>query len=146
MKKIIKTILCTGLVLTICISFIACGNSASETSAEKETVSADNTSDTALPYNQDSEEFTEETSEESENEFITEEETSKEYYHAAISGAVIVEDFGDGYYSYREKCEYCDYVASGNHTRHSTMGTFTTTFQCPECGSLNNVEIETNSR
>ena len=139
MKKKIKIILSAGLAIAICLSFIACSKSTVETVTEKQSlVSAESTSDTTATYNQ--------TTEESTYENFTEEETSEEYYHTVISGAVITEDDGDGYYSYKEKCEYCDYVSSSKHTQHSTFGTYSKTFKCPDCGNMNDVEIESNSR
>lgn len=139
MKKKIKTILSAGLVLAICLSFFACSKSTVETVTEKQAiVSTESVSDTTASYNQATEEST--------NENFTEEETSEEYYHTAISGAVITEDDGDGYYSYKEKCEYCDYVSSSEQTLHSTFGTYSKTFKCPDCGNMNDIEIEANSR
>lgn len=139
MKKKIKIILSAGLAIAICSSFIACSKPIVETVTEKQSVfSTESTSDTTVSYNQ--------TTEESKYENFTEEETSEEYYHTAISGAVITEDDGDGYYSYKEKCEYCDYVSSSEQTLHSTFGTFSKTFKCPNCGNMNDIEIEANSR
>lgn len=139
MKKKIKIILSTGLALVICLSFIACSKSTVETVTEKQSlVSTESTSDTTASYNQ--------TTEESTYEILTEEETSEVYYHIAISGAVITEDDGDGYYSYKEKCEFCDYVSSSEQTLHSTFGTYSKTFKCPNCGNMNDIEIEANSR
>lgn len=139
MKKKIKIILSAGFALVICLSFIACSKSTVETVTEKQSlVSAESTSDTTASYNQ--------TTEESTYENFTEEETSEEYYHTAISGAVITEDNGDGYYSYKEKCEFCDYVSSSEQTLHSTFGTYSKTFKCPDCGNMNDIEIEANSR
>lgn len=139
MKKKIKIILSAGLAIAICLSFIACSKSTVETVTEKQSlVSAESTSDTTATYNQ--------TTEESTYENFTEEETSEEYYHTAISGAVITEDNGDGYYSYKEKCEFCDYVSSGEQTLHSTFGTYSKTFKCPDCGNMNDIKIEANSR
>lgn len=139
MKKKIKIILSTCLALAICLSFIACSKSTVETTTEKQSVfSTESTSDTTASYNQ--------TTEESTYEILTEEETSEVYYHIAISGAVITEDDGDGYYSYKEKCEFCDYVSSSEQTLHSTFGTYSKTFKCPDCGNMNDVEIEANSR
>lgn len=139
MKKKIKIILSAGLALAICLSFIACSKPTVETVTEKQSVfSTESTSDTTVSYNQ--------TTEESKYENFTEEETSEEYYHTAISGAVITEDDGDGYYSYKEKCEYCDYVSSSKHTQHSTFGTYSKTFKCPDCDNMNDIEIEANSR
>lgn len=139
MKKKIKIILSAGLAIAICLSFIACSKSTVETVTEKQSlVSAESTSDTTATYNQ--------TTEESTYENFTEEETSEKYYHTAISGAVITEDNGDGYYSYKEKCEFCDYVSSSEQTLHSTFGTYSKTFKCPDCGNMNDIEIEANSR
>lgn len=139
MKKKIKTILSAGLVLAICLSFFACSKSTVETVTEKQSiVSTESVSDTTASYNQATEEST--------NENFTEEETSEEYYHTAISGAVITEDDGGGYYSYKEKCEYCDYVSSSEQTLHSTFGTYSKTFKCPNCGNMNDIEIEANSK
>lgn len=139
MKKKIKTIVSAGLVLAICLSFIACSKSTVETVTEKQSiVSTESVSDTTASYNQATEEST--------NENFTEEETSEEYYHTAISGAVITEDDGDGYYSYKEKCEFCDYVSSSEQTFHSTFGTYSKTFKCPDCGNMNDIEIEANSK
>ena len=139
MKKKIKTIVSAGLVLAICLSFIACSKSTVETVTEKQSiVSTESVSDTTASYNQATEEST--------NENFTEEETSEEYYHTAISGAVITEDDGDGYYSYKEKCEFCDYVSSSEQTLHSTFGTYSKTFKCPDCGNMNDIEIEANSK
>lgn len=139
MKKKIKIILSAGFALVICLSFIACSKSTVETVTEKQSlVSTESTSDTTASYNQ--------TTEESTYEILTEEETSEVYYHIAISGAVITEDDGDGYYSYKEKCEFCDYVSSSEQTLHSTFGTYSKTFKCPNCGNMNDVEIEANSR
>lgn len=139
MKKKIKIILSAGLAIAICLSFIACSKSTVETVTEKQSlVSAESTSDTTATYNQ--------TTEESTYENFTEEETSEEYYHTAISGAVITEDNGDGYYSYKEKCEFCDYVSSSEQTLHSTFGTYSKTFKCPDCGNMNDIKIEANSR
>ena len=139
MKKKIKIILSAGLAIAICSSFIACSKPTVETVTEKQSVfSTEITSDTTVSYNQ--------TTEESKYENFTEEETSEEYYHTAISGAVITEDDGDGYYSYKEKCEYCDYVSSSEQTLHSTFGTYSKIFKCPNCGNMNDIEIEANSR
>lgn len=139
MKKKIKIILSAGFALVICLSFIACSKSTVETVTEKQSlVSTESTSDTTASYNQ--------TTEESTYEILTEEETSEVYYHIAISGAVITEDDGDGYYSYKEKCEYCDYVSSSEQTLHSTFGTYSKIFKCPNCGNMNDIEIEANSR
>ena len=139
MKKKIKIILSAGLALTICLSFIACSKSTVETTTEKQSAfSTENVSDATSSYNKITEEST--------YEILTEEETSEVYYHIAISGAVITEDDGDGYYSYKEKCEYCDYVSSSEQTLHSTFGTYSKTFKCPNCGNMNDVEIEANSR
>lgn len=139
MKKKIKIILSAGLALVICLSFIACSKSTVETTTEKQSAfSTENVSDATASYNK--------TTEESTYEILTEEETSEEYYHTAISGAVITEDDGDGYYSYKEKCEFCDYVSSSEQTLHSTFGTYSKTFKCPDCGNMNDVEIEANSR
>lgn len=93
MKKKIKIILSAGLAIAICSSFIACSKSTVETVTEKQSVvSTESASDTTATYYQATEESTYEN--------LTEEETSEEYYHTAISGAVITEDDGDGYYSY----------------------------------------------
>lgn len=139
MKKKIKVILSAGLALAICLSFIACNKSTVGTTTEKQSeFSTERGSDTTATYNQ--------TTEESTNEILTEEGTSEEYYHTAISGAVITEDNGDGYYSYKEKCEFCDYVSSSEQTLHSTFGTYSKTFKCPDCGNMNDIEIEANSR
>lgn len=139
MKKKIKIILSAGLAIAICLSFIACSKSTVETNTEKQSVfTTENASDTTATYNQ--------TTEESTYENFTEEETSEVYYHIAISGAVITEDDGDGYYSFKEKCEFCDYVSSSEQTLHSTFGTYSKTFKCPDCGNMNDVEIEANSR
>lgn len=139
MKKKIKIILSAGLAIAICLSFIACSKSTVETTTEKQSVfSTESMSDTTATYYQATEESTYEN--------FTEEETSEEYYHTAISGAVITEDDGDGYYSYKEKCEYCDYVSSSEQTLHSTFGTYSKIFKCPDCGNMNDVEIEANSR
>lgn len=139
MKKKIKIILSAGLAIAICLSFIACSKSTVETTTEKQSlVSTESTSDATASYNQ--------TTEKSTYEILTEEETSEEYYHTAISGAVITEDDGDGYYSYKEKCEFCDYVSSSEQTLHSTFGTYSKTFKCPDCGNMNDIEIEANSR
>lgn len=139
MKKKIKVILSAGLALAICLSFIACNKSTVETATEEQSeFSTERISDTTATYNQ--------TKEESKNEILTEEETSEEYYHTAISGAVITEDDGDGYYSYKEKCEFCDYISSSEQTLHSTFGTYSKTFKCPNCGNMNDIEIEANSR
>lgn len=139
MKKKIKIILSAGLAIAICLSFIACSKSTVETTTEKQSlVSTESTSDATASYNQ--------TTEKSTYEILTEEETSEVYYHIAISGAVITEDDGDGYYSYKEKCEFCDYVSSSEQTLHSTFGTYSKTFKCPNCGNMNDVEIEANSR
>ena len=139
MKKEIKIILSVGLALAICLSFIACSKSTVETVTEKQSiVSTESVSDTTASYNQATEEST--------NENFTEEETSEEYYHTAISGAVITEDDGDGYYSYKEKCEFCDFVSSSEQTLHSTFGTYSKTFKCPNCGNMNDIEIEANSK
>ena len=139
MKKKIKIILSTCLALVICLSFIACNKSTVETTTEKQSAfSTESESDATASYNQ--------TTEESTYEILTEEETSEVYYHTAISGAVITEDDGDGYYSYKEKCEFCDYVSSSEQTLHSTFGTYSKTFKCPDCDNMNDVEIEANSR
>lgn len=139
MKKKIKIILSAGLALVICLSFIACNKSTVETTTEKQSAfSTESESDATASYNKITEEST--------YEILTEEETSEVYYHIAISGAVITEDDGDGYYSYKEKCEYCDYVSSSEQTLHSTFGTYSKTFKCPNCGNMNDVEIEANSR
>lgn len=139
MKKKIKIILSAGLALVICLSFIACNKSTVETTTEKQSAfPTESESDATASYNQ--------TTEESTYEILTEEETSEVYYHIAISGAVITEDDGDGYYSYKEKCEFCDYVSSSEQTLHSTFGTYSKTFKCPNCGNMNDVEIEANSR
>lgn len=127
------------MALVICLSFIACSKSTVETTTKKQSVfSTESTSDATASYNQ--------TTEESTYEILTEEETSEVYYHIAISGAVITEDDGDGYYSYKEKCEFCDYVSSSEQTLHSTFGTYSKTFKCPNCGNMNDIEIEANSR
>lgn len=90
MKKKIKIILSAGLAIAICLSFIACSKSTVETVTEKQSVfSTESASDTTASYNH--------TTEESTYENLTKEETSEEYYHTAISGAVITEDDGDGY-------------------------------------------------
>lgn len=139
MKKKIKIILSAGLALAICMSFNACSKAKVETTAQNQSeFSTERESDTAAIYNQ--------TTAESADEISTEEETSEEYYHTAISGAVITEDGGNGFYSYKEKCEFCDYVSSSEQTLYSTFGTYTKTFKCPDCGNMNDVEIEANSR
>lgn len=139
MKKKIKVILSAGLALAICLSFIACNKSTVGTTTEEQSeFSTESTSDTTATYNQ--------TTETSTLENLTEEGTSEEYYHTAISGAVITEDDGDGYYSYKEKCEFCDYVSSSKQSLYSTFGTYSKTFKCPNCGNMNDIEIEANSR
>lgn len=69
--------------------------------------------------------------------------TEKVYYHAALQGAVIVEQDGGRSFKYQKKCDVCGYL---DHTRVNVskgVGTLDTSFRCHECGIHQKVNIKT---
>ena len=65
------------------------------------------------------------------------------YYHAAICGAVVVEQDGSAHFTYVKKCEKCATVQSGSSGANATGGVLHSSFLCSSCGETQRFEIKT---
>ncbi len=71
------------------------------------------------------------------------EENEPTYYHAAITGAVIVNQDGSPSFVYKNKCESCGRTQSGTVSANATSGTLHGGYHCPFCNTSGQFEIET---
>lgn len=69
--------------------------------------------------------------------------TEKMYYHAALQGAVIVEQDGTRNFKYQKKCDECGYLDNICINVSKGVGTLDTSFRCHECGNYQKVKIKT---
>ena len=69
--------------------------------------------------------------------------TEKTYYHAALQGAVIVEQDGSRSFKYQKKCDACGYLDNTRINVSKGIGTLVTSFRCRECGNHQKVKIKT---
>lgn len=69
--------------------------------------------------------------------------TEKTYYHAALQGAVIVEQDGSRSFKYQKKCDVCGYLDNTRVNVSKGVGTLDTSFRCHECGNHQKVKIKT---
>lgn len=69
--------------------------------------------------------------------------TEKTYYHAALQGAVIVEQDGSRNFKYQKKCGACGYLDNTRVNVSKGVGTLDTSFRCRECGNHQKVKIKT---
>lgn len=69
--------------------------------------------------------------------------TEKTYYHAALQGAVIVEQDGSRSFKYQKKCDACGYLDNTRVNVSKGIGTLDTSFRCHECGNHQKVKIRT---
>lgn len=69
--------------------------------------------------------------------------TEKMYYHAALQGAVIVEQDGSRSFKYQKKCDACGYLENTRVNVSKGVGTLDTSFRCHECGNHQKVKIRT---
>lgn len=69
--------------------------------------------------------------------------TEKTYYHAALQGAVIVEQDGSRNFKYQKKCDVCGYLDNTRVNVSKGVGTLDTSFRCHECGNHQKVKIKT---
>ena len=69
--------------------------------------------------------------------------TEKTYYHAALQGAVIVEQDGSRSFKYQKKCDVCGYLDNTRVNVSKGVGTLDTSFRCHECSNHQKVKIKT---
>ncbi|MCH5315787.1 MAG: hypothetical protein J1E81_07725 [Eubacterium sp.] len=98
MKKVLK-ILCVVMVICIGVSFTACGKATEEPqTTESATSSFTQTTENPIQV---------ETTKVTKNYYEEEEVSETHYYHAAIEGAVIIQQDGSAILNFSEKCENC---------------------------------------
>ena len=107
-----------------CLSFTACGD---------ETVDETNTAETTVQVQMPA------TTAYTPQEIRTE----KMYYHAALQGAVIVEQDGSRSFKYKKKCDMCGYLDNTRVNVSKGVGTLDSSFRCHECGNHQKVKIRT---
>ncbi len=108
----------------LCLGFTACGDeTADETITAETTVQVQMSATTA---------------------YVPQEiRTEKMYYHAALQGAVIVEQDGSRNFKYQKKCDVCGYLDNTRVNVSKGVGTLDTSFRCHECGNHQKVNIRT---
>ena len=141
MKKVLK-IICVILVISLGVSLTACSKNSNEKdmSMIEETQSTSNTAVSALTTENQNE-----TLSETEADYTVPETTETRYNHSAIQGCVIVEQDGTPMLQYSEKCESCRYGSARKQTINHFGGMYTGSFNCPQCGNTQRVEINTNT-
>ena len=108
----------------LCLGFTACGEeTADETTTAETTVQSQTSATTAYTPQ--------------------ELHTQKKYYHAALQGAVIVEQDGSLSFKYQKKCDVCGYLDNTRVNVSKGVGTLDTSFRCHECGNHQKVKIKT---
>lgn len=98
MKKVLK-ILCVVMVICIGVSFTSCGKTSDEPQTTK------NVTSSLTEANENASQF--ETTKVTKNYYEEEEVSETHYYHAAIEGAVIIQQDGSEILNFSEKCENC---------------------------------------
>ena len=106
-----------------CLSFTACGDETAEGTATTEPTAQVQTSATTA--------------------YTPQVLTEKTYYHAALQGAVIVEQDGSRSFKYQKKCDACGYLDNTRVNVSKGVGTLDTSFRCHECGNHQKVKIKT---
>lgn len=141
MKKVLK-IICVILVISLGVSLTACSKNSNEKdmSMIEETQSTSNAAGSALTTENQNE-----TLSETETDYSVSETIETHYNHSAIQGCVIVEQDGTPMLQYSEKCESCGYVSASKQTINHFGGMYTGSFNCPQCGNTQRVEINTNT-
>ena len=142
MKKFLSLLLVAGLL--VC-ALCSCGGSPqkdgkdaeSKTKVESQTESADRQTSSVQSEAQ---------SQQVQVEPVTPEPKRPEpvYYHAAIKGAVIVEQDGSSGFSYVKRCDSCGYTESNiTINTHSTYGEMHSGFTCYKCHTHQEIVIKT---
>ena len=134
MKKVISLLLVAGmLICTLC----GCGKSFQKDGkdAESKTESQTESASEQTPSVQ------------SESQTQTEPEKAEPtYYHAALKGAVIVNQDGSPSFKWSKKCEACGKVESSTNLHNATGGTYHGGFTCFSCHETQQFEIETTKK
>ncbi|MBQ0083842.1 MAG: hypothetical protein KBS52_03645 [Clostridiales bacterium] len=132
MKKVISLLLVAGmLVCALC----GCGENTKE-SPNTETESQMESDDRQTASIQSEAKSQSQVQTES----VTPEPT---YYHAAIKGAVIVNQDGSPSFKWSRKCEECGKVESNTNLHNATGGTYHGSFSCTACHETQQFEIKT---
>lgn len=133
-KKAIKTFICI-LMVVLAVSLTACENDNGADDTTSPTVSTEDITDSSTSFVYD-----EKTKPDIES---TEPELEPTYYHAALCGAVVIEQDGSPRFTYVKKCENCGTVQSGSNTTNATGGVLHGSFLCFGCKETQQFEIET---
>ena len=141
MKKVISLLLAALLCIGVCCG---CGEKAkSDKKTESKTESQTESASEQTPSVQ-SESQTQTESKKAEPTTPEPEKAEPTYYHAAIKGAVILEQDGSPNFVYCKKCDACGYTQSNIRTNVSAkLGEMHSSFLCFECHQNQEIVIKT---